>query len=66
MNHSCPIKGCSTKIAPDRLMCSQHWYMVPVPLQRTIRRLWNNGQRKAGHDEACASAIEQVQSALDA
>ena len=60
-NHKCPIRGCGSRVDPDRLMCHGHWRMVPLPLQKTIWRLWSNGRPKSGHAEACQSAIEQVE-----
>lgn len=65
MAHRCPITQCPIRNVPDeRLLCGRHWAMVPVPLQRTIYRLWRGGNPAPGHAEACASAIEQVTAAM--
>lgn len=65
VTHICPVAGCSEPVASDKLMCWEHWRRVPVVLQRMIYRLWNNGTPLAGHSEACESAIEQVNEALE-
>lgn len=57
---SCPVKGCHEIVRHDRLMCYAHWRLVPLPLQKTIYRLWNSGKPKSGHIDACTSAVEQV------
>lgn len=59
--HNCPVLGCAIlRLPPNRLMCAQHWDMVPAPLQKTIWLLWAEGTPRAGHAEACASAVAQV------
>lgn len=62
---SCPIGACEEPVPQKNVMCREHWLMVPTGLQKTIWRLWNSGKPLPGHLEACASAIEQVEDALN-
>ncbi len=41
-------------------MCFEHWALVPKVLQKLIWQLWRQGNPEAGHGEAVANAIEQV------
>lgn len=60
----CSIPSCRRSCGPRYLMCREHWSLVPLPLQRTIWRLWNEGKIREGYAEARDSAIEQVLDAL--
>lgn len=42
-DHACPAAGCTERCDPARLMCPQHWEMVPVPLQKRIWKHWKRG-----------------------
>ena len=46
-------------------MCSYHWGMVPVPMQRTVVKLYNSGKPLAGHTEAVVNAVRQVQDRIN-
>ena len=57
----CAVPGCSNKRNNAKyLMCFYHWRLVPEVLQKTIWRLYNNGNPRDGHVEACTNAVEQV------
>ena len=59
--HICVVPGCATgDLEPHRAMCYRHWRRVPVPLQRTIIRLYANGLCRAGYAEALGNAILQA------
>lgn len=43
---------CNKQIAGDKLMCIQHWRMVPVPLQASVKAYWKAVQaRKGSHEQ---------------
>jgi len=52
---------CGTPVEEEKYrLCQRHWALVPAPLQRTIWRLWANGRRWDGYEEAWGSAVEQA------
>lgn len=58
----CAVCGCC--VAPPRRFCHWHWSQIPVPLQKTLTRLLNNGTPRSGYDEAVRSAVEQIEARL--
>lgn len=42
--HRCHAKGCPVPCAPELLMCSRHWNMVPFDLQQQVWRTYRPGQ----------------------
>lgn len=40
MSHLCPIKGCGTHIGDDKLMCADHWRLVPASMQAQVNKYW--------------------------
>lgn len=62
----CVVPECCTPTADKKyLMCFIHWNMIPIVLQKTIWRLYNNGKPLPGHADACESAVQQVLDKLD-
>lgn len=41
MSHTCPITGCGTTVADDKLMCFAHWKLVGESLRQKIGRAWS-------------------------
>ncbi len=35
-----PCAVCGTPIAGRILLCAEHWRLVPVPIQNSVRRYW--------------------------
>lgn len=59
--HPCVVPGCPVgDLEPHRAMCHRHWRRVPVPLQRTIVKLYAGGRCRAGYAEALGNAILQA------
>ena len=56
----CPIRDCDRTARSNQVMCFEHWALVPKVLQKLIWQLWRQGNPEAGHGEAVANAIEQV------
>lgn len=61
----CSHRGCGrfTNGAPH-LFCFRHWDKVPLPLQKTLTRLWNHAKPLPGFEEAAANAGLQLQDAI--
>ena len=64
---TCPVRGCEEPLFKGiHLMCRRHWAMLPddesrMSLKKTIRRLYADGKKWEGYEEACANAIAQVE-----
>ena len=41
MSHQCPVSGCGSLIADDKLMCFRHWSLVPEGLRRRVHSAWS-------------------------
>lgn len=64
--HLCAVPACDTTTQSNRLMCFNHWKLVPLPMQRTITKLYNNDRPLNGYQDACLNAVQQVQDKLAA
>jgi hypothetical protein len=62
----CPIPGCLSQIDPTRLMCRDHWYLVPKQIRDRVWATWQSGQRAFSpeHKEAVRKAIAACQVAV--
>ena len=40
----CPVSGCRERIDPSRLMCRDHWYLVPKDLRDMVWATWRSGE----------------------
>ena len=40
----CPVPRCRERIDPSRLMCRDHWYLVPKDLRDMLWATWRSGQ----------------------
>lgn len=63
--HECAATHCKILIPMDRLMCKQHWIMVPPSIKSQIQRTYwhlSDGSSRARKTylEARRSAIEKV------
>ena len=56
----CPINGCTLSIHEPNLLCSRHWFKVPVELRKRIWMLFKNSPGTDEHRDACFRAIETV------
>ena len=66
--HQCPVARCPAGVAPDRLMCRFHWYLVPRTLRDAVWRTWNSGEDAGteGHRLACSAAVLAVNARQEA
>jgi hypothetical protein len=66
--HECPATRCALHVAPGKLMCRTHWYMVPAPIRTAVWDAWAGGMNAGSpsHRAACADAIEAVNAKLGA
>jgi len=67
MAHRCNANDCLARIDGRHLMCTKHWRMVPLELQRKVWETYRSRGTPAGNPagwasyyEACADAIERV------
>lgn len=44
MSHVCHAVGCSARVPPTKLMCLEHWRMVPKSIQMSVNRGYRPGQ----------------------
>lgn len=63
--HDCPIEGCQVKVAAGKLLCSTHWWKVPIDMRARINVAWKGVQQNlAGareiHRQAMKEAIAHV------
>jgi hypothetical protein len=61
----CPVRGCRAQLDPSRLMCRDHWYLVPKPLRDQVWATWRSGEGvfSPEHREAVRMAIASCQAA---
>lgn len=58
MSHHCHARGCLVEVAPELLMCRDHWKLVPKRLQVAVWKHYRPGQcddkapSEAWHDAA--------------
>jgi hypothetical protein len=65
MQHVCHAVGCHVPVARSRLMCIEHWFMVPTAMRKRIWVTFVPGQevsRKPSREyvEAARDAINYV------
>jgi hypothetical protein len=56
MSHVCAVPGCGWKIEETKLMCLEHWKLVPSFTQRQVTVAWA-AIRKAGTSKTRLEAI---------
>jgi hypothetical protein len=58
----CPIPRCTCQIDPSRLMCREHWYMVPKAARDLVWFTWRSGQGALSgeHQDAVRVAMAAV------
>lgn len=47
MTHACPAHGCNKRVPDNKLMCFDHWSMVPRAIQTGIYANYRPGQTAA-------------------
>lgn len=62
MNRQCDAFKCPATVAPGRFMCSRHWRLVPLPLQKTI----NARYRACRKDLAFLSDVAYLRACVEA
>lgn len=62
--HRCPVKGCSESVHISRLMCPEHWMMVPAALRTSVYREYKRGKLTPEHIAAMDAAIASVNEQL--
>lgn len=45
MIHVCPVTGCSAECPEHKIMCPEHWRLVPVETQHAVWRTWRDTKR---------------------
>jgi hypothetical protein len=64
-SHECPADGCTRRVSQDMLMCRNHWFMVPKPLQRAVwDAYYGPGPGSLPHFEVITAAIDAVNKKL--
>jgi len=63
--HQCPIPGCTWQVPDDRLMCLNHWRLVPAFTQRQVTVAWN-AVRSSKIAQKRVDAIERYRDARQA
>ena len=65
--HKCPATGCTLSVAPGKLLCRSHWFMVPAPLREAVWDAWADGAGAGSpaHSAACDAAIGAVNRKID-
>lgn len=58
--HKCPVRGCNAVVRSDRLMCGEHWGLVPVVIQKAVWREHRRAPLGRGHLGACDLAVRSV------
>lgn len=58
--HKCPVPTCDVAVPRSRLMCKQHWNLVPRDVQREIHA----GYRAMNAGKSCRRWIEAKDMAL--
>lgn len=61
--HTCPIDGCTSRLAYEVLMCRDHWAMVPLELRRKVAHTWGAANKGRA---SWLEYLEVRQSAIDA
>jgi hypothetical protein len=59
--HQCPVRGCTSSVTMQKLLCYYHWRLVPRSLQRAVYRAWNGGEATPDHAARCADALAAVE-----
>lgn len=64
--HRCPVRGCGKPVHISRLMCPDHWMMVPALLRTSVYREYKRGKLSPEHIAAMDAAIAAVNDQLPA
>lgn len=62
--HRCPVRGCGVPVHISRLMCPDHWFMVPPALRTAVYREYKRGKLSTEHIAAMDAAIAAVNEQL--
>lgn len=58
--HPCPIPRCANTVVYEKLMCWDHWQLVPKRLKALVYESWAEGNPTAAHARHCQAAIDAV------
>lgn len=64
--HDCKAVGCQRPVAKGKLMCIDHWRLVPVARQRDVWTCWREVNRRGVTLEQIQRYRSAVQAAIDA
>jgi hypothetical protein len=62
MSHTCPARGCPSRVGDDMLMCRKHWFMAPASLRADV---WRAYRRHGVGSEELADAQLAAIAAVD-
>lgn len=57
---SCPIAACRLLLAPGKLLCRDHWSLLPTTLQKTIHTELAKTRRQGKPTSEYWSAVRQA------
>lgn len=63
--HGTACSVCGTAVPRGRLMCPEHWRLVPKPMQLRVWRTWEDVQRRQGTPEQQLKQIADYRAAAD-
>ena len=65
--NTCPIRLCDETIPRGRLMCIEHWYMVPRKIRRAVNAAWRavNAAWRAVQADNSVPAVQAYRTARD-
>lgn len=61
MKHKCPVKSCAAIVPGSKLMCPQHWAMVPAPLAKAVYDTYRQHRHRLPHYNAMILAVNAVE-----
>lgn len=62
--HQCPARGCTRLVPRSKLMCWDHWTLVPAHVKAGVWDTWLAEAGSDAHQAAMAAAIEAVNKRL--
>jgi hypothetical protein len=64
MKHKCPVDGCAIQVPADKLMCLEHWSLVPKALGDTLYRAYRSAPHSNVHYAAMQACTDHVNNFL--
>lgn len=60
----CPVRGCPAQLREPHVLCSRHWYTVPLPIRKEVWRAWREQPGSVRHRRAVQQAIGAAEARL--